>query len=363
MLDRPQRTRDSPRDKTTLATIAAIGRRLHRHRLQGRQRPRGRLRGDPGHRRGTAASATTTTRPRAAAPSASTTTVEFLIDGDFSSYATAGHRRGRAGRRGDRGAAVVVGVLRDQRNGRFAVPPRSWARSLAAAGRTGVIVVDRRAHRRARRRPRARSKIPLVVIDPLNLPRTEVASVGSTNFAGGMSATNHLIAQGHRRIAYVGGPPAASGCNQARLHGYRAAMEYAGLAPAENHVLNEDFSTRSGRRAGAELLALPEPPDRRGRRVRLDRARGHGGRPRPGAADPRGPQRHRFRRHRAGPDGLAPADDRPPAAAGDGAGRAADGAADGGGEQLDSHHVELATELVVRGTTAPHLRPPRRREG
>jgi LacI family transcriptional regulator len=28
------------------------------------------------------------------------------------------------------------------------------------------------------------------------------------------------------------------------------------------------------------------------------------------------------------------------------------------GEALDSHHVELATELVVRGTTAPPRRTP-----
>ena len=42
-----------------------------------------------------------------------------------------------------------------------------------------------------------------------------LTSVGSTNFAGGLAATQHLLSLGHRRIAYVGGPATAA-CNQAR---------------------------------------------------------------------------------------------------------------------------------------------------
>ena len=348
MLDHSQRTRDNPGDKTTLATIAAragVSIATVSKVVNGREDVSAETRAvveallvrhdyrPPAGRRAGAA----------------TTTVEFLIDGDFSSYATA-VVDGVVEAAGEQGAAVVVGVLREQRNGRFPVPPRSWARGLAAAGRTGVIVVTGEltgAHVDAL----TAVKIPLVVIDPLNLPRSEVASVGSTNFTGGMSATNHLIGQGHRRIAYVGGPPGAS-CNQARLHGYRAAMEYAGLAPAENHVLNEDFQYDSGRRLGAELLARPDRPtavvggcDSIALGV-MEAARVLGLR------IPEDLSVTGFDDTELAPMAAPPLTTvrQPLREMGRVALRTVLRMA--GGEQLDSHHVELATELVVRGSTA-----------
>ncbi|WP_432560979.1 LacI family DNA-binding transcriptional regulator [Kineococcus sp. SYSU DK003] len=288
--------------------------------------------------------------PSARRASTVTSTVEFLIDGDFSSYATA-IVDGVVEAARDADAAVVVGLLRDQRGGHYAAPPRSWARSLAAAGRTGVIVVTGEltgAHVDAL----AGVGIPLVVIDPLNLPRREVTSVGSTNFTGGMSATNHLIAQGHRRIAYAGGPP-GSQCNQARLHGYRAALESAGLEARPEFILNEDFQYDAGRRLGARLLAAPDRPtavvggcDSIALGI-MEAARCEGLRipddlsvtgvddieqasmAAPPLTTVRQPLREMGRVALRTVLRMA------------------------GGEQLDSHHVELATELVVRGSTAP----------
>jgi len=107
----------------------------------------------------------------------------------------------------------------------------AWARGLAAAGRCAVISVvndittgDLTAL--------ARAHLPLVVIDPLDVPSARVTSVGSTNFTGGFVATRHLLGLGHRDIAYLGGPPRAA-CNQARLHGYPAAMEADGAPVPE----------------------------------------------------------------------------------------------------------------------------------
>nr|WP_218886331.1 LacI family DNA-binding transcriptional regulator [Kineococcus aurantiacus] len=288
--------------------------------------------------------------PSARRPNTVNATVEFLIDGDFSSYATT-VVDGVVEAAREAGTAVVVGLMRDQRMGRYPVPPRSWARSLAQTGRTGVIVVTGEltgAHVDAL----AAVNVPLVVIDPLNMPRREVASVGSTNFTGGMSATNHLLAQGHRRIAWVGGPP-GSQCNQARLHGYRAAMESAGLAPAPEHIVNEDFRYDAGRRLGARILAGPDRPtavvggcDSIALGI-MEAARTLGLRVpddlsvtgfddtelAPMAAPPlttvRQPLREMGRVALRTVLRMA------------------------GGERLDSHHVELATELVVRESTAP----------
>jgi LacI family transcriptional regulator len=48
-------------------------------------------------------------------------------------------------------------------------------------------------------------RLPLVVIDPMNVPSRDIVSVGSTNFRGGRAAAQHLVDLGHRHIAYLGG--------------------------------------------------------------------------------------------------------------------------------------------------------------
>ena len=47
-------------------------------------------------------------------------------------------------------------------------------------------------------------RIPLVVVDPVNPPPPDLASVGATNWAThGLAATEHLLGLGHRRIAAI----------------------------------------------------------------------------------------------------------------------------------------------------------------
>jgi LacI family transcriptional regulator len=136
--------------------------------------------------------------------------------------------------------------------------PATWARDLASAGRTAVIAVVNRLTAEDLH-ALSRARIPLVVVDPLDLPQADVTSVGSTNFAGGLAATQHLLSLGHRRIGYLGGPTAAA-CNQARMHGYRAAMEAAGVPIPEGYVRTGRFRYQDGIAEGAVLLDLPQPP-------------------------------------------------------------------------------------------------------
>lgn len=286
--------------------------------------------------------------PSARRPQVTSTTVELLIHGVFGAYTTQ-IIEGTIHAAAEAGAAVVVGVLDDHR--RPGVSPQSWARALAMAGRTGTIVVTgelTRAHIDAL----AQVGMPLVVIDPLNLPRAEVTSVGSTNFAGGMTATQHLIDLGHRDIAYIGGP-AGSGCNQARLHGYRAAHELAGIAARPDLVLNEGFRYDVGRRAGAHLLDLPDRPSAivggsdtialgvmeaaRARGLRIPDELSVTGFDDTELATMTSPPLTVIRQPLREMGRVALRTVLRLAA----------------GETLDSHHVELATELVVRSTTAP----------
>lgn len=72
------------------------------------------------------------------------------------------------------------------------------------------------------------------------------------NFGGAKAMTEHLRQQGHRRIAFLSGPPGNVEARE-RERGYRA-----GLAPDQEPWLIEgDFSEAAGQRAGHGLAALP----------------------------------------------------------------------------------------------------------
>ncbi|CAN7189459.1 LacI family DNA-binding transcriptional regulator [Pseudoxanthomonas sp. LjRoot168] len=68
-----------------------------------------------------------------------------------------------------------------------------------------------------------------------------------------------LVAQGHRRIAHIKGPPAHGAC-QWRYKGYRDALKQAGLAYDADLVVQGAFSFESGIEAGNALLDLQQPP-------------------------------------------------------------------------------------------------------
>jgi LacI family transcriptional regulator len=178
-------------------------------------------------------------------------TVEMEFDLALNAY-SAEILQGAVDAAAELGASVVVSIK--------AGPDRtvSWARDLATAGRRAVIAVTGElttSHLTAL----SRARLTLVVIDPMNLPRARVTSIGSTNFAGGLSATQHLLSLGHRRIAYVGGPAGAAS-NQARLHGFRAAMEAGHATIPPEYLHTGRFRYQDGFARGAALLELPQPP-------------------------------------------------------------------------------------------------------
>lgn len=68
-----------------------------------------------------------------------------------------------------------------------------------------------------------------------------------------------LIAQGHRRIGHIKGPPSHGAC-QWRYKGYREALKRAGIEYDPSIVVQGAFSFESGIEAGNLLLDLPKPP-------------------------------------------------------------------------------------------------------
>ena len=277
-------------------------------------------------------------------------TVEVDFGGDLNAYSTE-ILHGILAASAEAGVTVAVsahspGDARSTSGG-----PGAWAHQLAAAGRRAVIAVvdDVSAEDLA---ALSQARLPLVVIDPFSAPSTSVTSVGSTNFAGGSAATQHLLSLGHRRIGYVGGPAAAA-CNQARLHGYLAAMGSHGAEVPAEYVRSGWFHYEDGVAEGTVLLQLPHPPtavfagsDETAAGV-IEAAR-HRGLRTPedlsvvGFDDTKlalcvSPPLTTVRQPLREMGGVALRTAMRLVA----------------GQQLESHHVELATELVVRESTAP----------
>lgn len=134
-----------------------------------------------------------------------------------------------------------------------------WSGRLADSGRRGIILVTSEVTSQQLEAFERRS-IPVAVIDPLNPPRRSgFVSIGATNWAGGKAAAEHLIELGHRRIGFVGGPEAAE-CSVARLHGYLAALRAQGIEVPNEYIVSGNFNRESGVRGARSLLSLPEPP-------------------------------------------------------------------------------------------------------
>jgi LacI family xylobiose transport system transcriptional regulator len=150
-----------------------------------------------------------------------------------------------------------LAVVLTEMQGRL-TPGKAWTEQVLARRPTGVIAVfsDLTSAQQSQLAARA---IPLVVLDPTGEPLHETPSVGATNWNGGLAATRHLLELGHRRIAMISGPTEWP-CCRARLDGYRAAMDAAGVPVEPELVRIGPLYVEGGLREGAELLRLPEPP-------------------------------------------------------------------------------------------------------
>ncbi|CAK7281671.1 LacI family DNA-binding transcriptional regulator [Streptomyces sp. RM1] len=150
-----------------------------------------------------------------------------------------------------------LSVVLSESAGRL-TPGRSWADQVAARRPHGVVLVLSELDAGQQALLTSRS-IPFVVVDPAGDPGPDVPSIGATNWQGGLAATRHLIELGHTRIGAISGPTRMM-CSRARIDGYRAAMETAGLPVDSSLVLDGDFHHEAGYRLGLELLRRPDRP-------------------------------------------------------------------------------------------------------
>ncbi|MDR1448875.1 MAG: substrate-binding domain-containing protein [Propionibacteriaceae bacterium] len=153
------------------------------------------------------------------------------------------------------GAGIVVTVTHGRTLGN-----RRWLSALAQRHSDGLLLVASRLSQGIDVEL-AKLRIPYVLVDPIGAPSPaqNVPVIGASNFAGGLTATEHLLNLGHRRIGVISGDRDLR-CSQERLDGYRAALGRAGLVPDDSLIRFGDFLTDGGYAAGADLLGLPHPP-------------------------------------------------------------------------------------------------------
>lgn len=87
----------------------------------------------------------------------------------------------------------------------------------------------------------------------------ETESFTFDNRAGAVQVTEHLVAQGHRRIAFVKGPPQSYDAIE-RLGGYRAALAASGIGHDPALEVPGDFTLESGLDAVPLILAMDLHP-------------------------------------------------------------------------------------------------------
>ncbi|AGL18128.1 LacI family DNA-binding transcriptional regulator [Actinoplanes sp. N902-109] len=147
------------------------------------------------------------------------------------------------------GVGTVVSAVH-----RRSAATRQWLQNLYARQSDGVIFVTSDLTTPVYAELQ-RLNIPVVVVDPAGGAPLDIPVIGATNWAGGLSATQHLASLGHRRIGFIAGPKQLL-CSRARLDGYRAGLEH----PDESLIRQGDFLYESGYTGGMSLLEMADPP-------------------------------------------------------------------------------------------------------
>jgi len=149
--------------------------------------------------------------------------------------------------------AVVLTEMQGRRR-----PGQGWIEGALARRPMGVIAVFSGLSETMREQLRTRG-IPFVVVDPAGEPLHDTPSIGATNWNGGLTATRHLLGLGHRRIGVIGGPAGVL-CSRARVDGFRAAMDEAGVPIDTSLVSHGAFQVGEGIATGRRLLARRDRP-------------------------------------------------------------------------------------------------------
>lgn len=137
-------------------------------------------------------------------------------------------------------------------------PDSSWIDNMLRRQTDGAILVFSSLTRIERNKLHSRG-IPFVLFDPFGDPDPTTLSVQADNWTGGVIATRHLLALGHRRIGIITGPEEMM-CSKARLDGYTSALAEQGITADPELITEGDFTTSGGYAQAVSLLEHPHRP-------------------------------------------------------------------------------------------------------
>jgi LacI family transcriptional regulator len=101
--------------------------------------------------------------------------------------------------------------------------------------------------------------IHAVAIDMKSNPPAHVPTLSAANFTGAYEATSHLVELGHRRIAFVGNSTQFDYARE-RFAGYRSALEAAHLVMEPELVFQGEPEFTPGLVAGRDIAAMHNRP-------------------------------------------------------------------------------------------------------
>jgi LacI family transcriptional regulator len=97
------------------------------------------------------------------------------------------------------------------------------------------------------------SKTPVVLLGPPAAYCKSFASVEIEELNASYAATQHLLSLGHKRIAYLTGPPVAPWAHE-RFEGYRRALREAGLEVDDKLVFQSGSTIEDGTNVALQML-------------------------------------------------------------------------------------------------------------
>jgi LacI family transcriptional regulator len=101
--------------------------------------------------------------------------------------------------------------------------------------------------------------LPFVVVDPRTPPPPDVSAVSAAHFSGARAVADHLVGLGHRDIGVIAGPEEWL-ASDARVAGHRAALAQAGILLTRDRVRHIEATTAAGRAAATDLLSSSSRP-------------------------------------------------------------------------------------------------------
>lgn len=179
-------------------------------------------------------------------------TIVFMVDQLDSPYAAtvlSGARRAAL----QLDADLVVEPTHPTGSRSAPVTQTSLNHRLLSQGRTGAVVLTTSLDAQSMAQL-STARVPVVAIDPLDSSHQDITSVGATNWQGGYSAAEHLLQLGHTRLAVLTGPQASLSA-AARLDGFLSACARHGLSLTEDVVARAPFARDSGYEVATQWLA------------------------------------------------------------------------------------------------------------